>query len=610
MAHHILEFRLEIDLKGFLDTFWYSDDFYLNYLEETLLDKEITIGEWSVPSSGDDMSSKVRHVQSQHPCKVSFPGLPSHAESTKVQKLNFDRESEGELTILESNSFKGIPMADYFRVDTMWTVRQLAGQNSVDIIITGEVVFLYSTWLKGSIESNTYAELDDVFASWKEVATLHLQSTALPGMLQQEPYSEGSTVEDTAIVKMPPLFPSTSAGSTGSTSGDDNDLDGFYDCEEGRDMEDAIRNSVESSPLLKYRDLLYRSNRRGDHLLAPQELMDMYDQVERGGHRSRHSSGSLDDNSDGLGSNDDFGGEQSGLLSGSDSSGSGSRKPMRRYIAITVVEIVFVLGESAFWQIQRMYKHDVKELFQIEPIDVVKRVAFSFIPGKHTPLLATPDLYGPVVATCILPQVMLVAMDSTHHGCSRTSLLGDAVVVSLCLWFGLAGIYRVFGILVAPMLSAKHCLCLTGYSLFPWIFALFLSYMLDTYPNEYISPQTPLYILGWPAAIAQGYVFWEYTPLAFYHNHLDHLLPLSLRDLTQRHRRVADNVLWYFPKALVLIVIAVTHYQFLWYVAHTFLPGRKHMCRISALINPSNYADILSQKELRSFAVDVAKKVG
>jgi hypothetical protein len=98
--------------------------------------------------------------------------------------------------------------------------------------------------------------------------------------------------------------------------------------------------------------------------------------------------------------------------------------------------------------------------------------------------------------------------------------------------------------------------CIVGYSLFPWIVALFLSYMLDTYPNAYITPQMPLYLLGWPAAIAQGYVFWEYTPLAFYHNHLDQLLPLSLRDLSQRHRRVADNVLWYIPKALVLIVIA------------------------------------------------------
>lgn len=57
---------------------------------------------------------------------------------------------------------------------------------------------------------------------------------------------------------------------------------------------------------------------------------------------------------------------------------------------------------------------------------------------------------------------MLMAMDSTHHGCSRASLLGDAVVVSMCLWGGLAGLYRVFGLLVAPLLNFKHCLCLTG----------------------------------------------------------------------------------------------------------------------------------------------------
>ena len=59
-------------------------------------------------------------------------------------------------------------------------------------------------------------------------------------------------------------------------------------------------------------------------------------------------------------------------------------------------------------------------------------------------------------------QVMLIAMESTHHGCSRSSLLGDAVVVSMCLWFGLSAFYRIFGIMFAPMLNFKHCLCLTG----------------------------------------------------------------------------------------------------------------------------------------------------
>ena len=67
--------------------------------------------------------------------------MPSHAESAKFQKINFERESEGELTILESNTFKGIPMADYFRVDTLWCVRQAGSRagGAVDIVVTGEV---------------------------------------------------------------------------------------------------------------------------------------------------------------------------------------------------------------------------------------------------------------------------------------------------------------------------------------------------------------------------------------------------------------------------------------------------------------------------------------
>ena len=41
-----------------------------------------------------------------------------------------------------------------------------------------------------------------------------------------------------------------------------------------------------------------------------------------------------------------------------------------------------------------------------------------------------------------------------------------------------------------------------------------------------------------------------------------------------------------------------THYQFLWYVVKVFLPGRRQLCRLSALIQPSSYADILTQKVL------------
>jgi hypothetical protein len=41
---------------------------------------------------------------------------------------------------------------------------------------------------------------------------------------------------------------------------------------------------------------------------------------------------------------------------------------------------------------------------------------------------------------------------------------------------------------------------------------------------------------------------------------------------------------------------AGTHYQFLWYMARVFLPGRRQLCKLSALVQPKHYADILTQK--------------
>ena len=49
------------------------------------------------------------------------------------------------------------------------------------------------------------------------------------------------------------------------------------------------------------------------------------------------------------------------------------------------------------------------------------------------------------------------------------------------------------------------CSHLLGYSLYPWVCALFLSCMSDSYSrlSAYVSPQMPLYVIGLPAAIAQ-----------------------------------------------------------------------------------------------------------
>ena len=62
-----------------------------------------------------------------------------------------------------------------------------------------QVVFLYSTWLKGSIESNTYAELDDVFASWRDAAVAACAAASLLSHQQQQQQQQTHSLADDAL---------------------------------------------------------------------------------------------------------------------------------------------------------------------------------------------------------------------------------------------------------------------------------------------------------------------------------------------------------------------------------------------------------------------------
>lgn len=76
MAPSILkEFDLATDMHTFLSIFWYDRSWYEKFLTEKLLDLSVEISDWT-----EQKDCKSRTVSSYHPSKVSFPGLPSHAE--------------------------------------------------------------------------------------------------------------------------------------------------------------------------------------------------------------------------------------------------------------------------------------------------------------------------------------------------------------------------------------------------------------------------------------------------------------------------------------------------------------------------------------------------
>ena len=75
------KFNLSLSCEHFLTSFWYDADnvFYETFLRDKLQDVGISVVAWN-DSSGSSDCERHRTVRSFHPSKISFPGLPSHAE--------------------------------------------------------------------------------------------------------------------------------------------------------------------------------------------------------------------------------------------------------------------------------------------------------------------------------------------------------------------------------------------------------------------------------------------------------------------------------------------------------------------------------------------------
>ena len=187
MAPCILkEFILQCDIDTFLKSFWLDNAWYERFLVQKLEDINVHVGEWT---TAQEAVGFMRNVRSSHPSKLSFPGLPSHAESLKTHIYQLiDNGNYLTVSIKESNTFRGIPYSDYFGVNTEWVVisqnrassmtsstGRLDGEGcecSVKIML--DIVFHKSTWLQGTIEANTKAELLDVYELWQSSAEEHL----------------------------------------------------------------------------------------------------------------------------------------------------------------------------------------------------------------------------------------------------------------------------------------------------------------------------------------------------------------------------------------------------------------------------------------------------
>jgi hypothetical protein len=555
-----------------------------------------------------------------------------------------------------------------------------AGCKKIQVSVTLDFKFFKSTWLQSTIESNTKAELMEVYELWinfaneclqhdsdmnkhqrNEEDALHRKQLALQ---DSTPVAPSKTTDDLEIGKLSPKSPaifgtirsslaSSSRDSMESASsvskrgaqktglvekdsiefvstGDEEEDLLFYDCEQGEHFSIPPDPIAGQSPFMNdssSHNILFQ---RVVPPPTPPDLRRLYPSrsleslsehgVNVHSYDEECQKSSFDEPENRLE-------EEEAMINGESSHSSEDeeqrnseecrkkryQKQLRKYRhgstrdkAIQVVETIFVLLEFSFWQVYQFYCYELKDLFDITSDRVWSRCINSFLPGWHGSILLQPDLYGPLLGVFFLPLTLLWNTQTSRHGCNPTSQLGNAVVVSLLIWIGLSGVYRGLSMILAPHIQYKHCLSMVGYSFICWNLALLVSLILEPFKDmlPLANAYLPLVFLGLPASIAQGLMFWEHAPSSSL-TLQPSALPQSMQQCATSNARLIQRLLWALPKIVAFVLIAATHYQLLWYLARVFLPGRRQLCQLSALVRPTRYAEILAQKDLRVFAVQL-----
>lgn len=417
------KFTLALDAEAFVDHFWYRTTFYEKFLVEKLKDLGVQISEWDPPisrvstdgegtignihnnslsaqmissSSGamtPAVTSNKRHrtVVSFHPAKISFPGLPSHAESIKKHSIEIVAQpSMTKVNIHEVNSFRGIPYSDYFNVITHWQVYSVKNANSMalakecEVAIYLEFEFLKYTWLQGTIESNTKAELTEVFELWFETASHYLRLQ----MDNSHSNQSNHIAIHSSLSQQTDIAPSITAKKSGikashpsgvlSRQGNDSDYNSSHDEHLNKELEEhssdneSREDDDEERHMLENIDLTEEGD-EDDDLEEDDDLL-FYD-CEEGAMMPTNRSRKVARNGTGSGSNsvisltemmDYYNDQDNDNVSGqhqmddkkkyssskvSSFSSQHYRQTSTHELAVQIVETVFVFVEFAFWQV-------------------------------------------------------------------------------------------------------------------------------------------------------------------------------------------------------------------------------------------------------------------
>jgi len=256
-------------------------------------------------------------------------------------------------------------------------------------------------------------------------------------------------------------------------------------------------------------------------------------------------------------------------------------------MVLQYVESMIVVTEWLSWHCSFLSMKSVRLHFSLSLEQALKNLRQASLPYRG--VTGAPDLYVPLMVMFSLAQIFLLCMDVTKHKCRRETLLGNSLAVSFNVWLGTSTMYFLLSYLLVSRVTFLQSLASTGYALFGWCLALFSAHMLTFCGIGQLGVELILLILGGPSAWNLAMVFWR-----------EHPLP--------RTECLRNRIIIALPKLGLFMIVAGTHYQFLRYLYNDFLKGNKELCRISSVLNPKEFANIVTQKQIRKYANSILKR--
>lgn len=210
----LLDTELRADVKDVFDLLW-NDGIGQQFLFGTMekaRDIDILVEKWRAVTSENEqevnkgfMISKendftlYRVVQSQHPPRTSFPGLPQYATCNRVQRFRLEKTSNGgerwdRFVISDILRMARIPFSDYFEIETRWVFSR-DGKNYCHVQAGLNVNFLKSTWFKSQINSSTRSESKEVLENWAKQAIEHLKLHERDQPVPRRPVADALSAE-------------------------------------------------------------------------------------------------------------------------------------------------------------------------------------------------------------------------------------------------------------------------------------------------------------------------------------------------------------------------------------------------------------------------------